>query len=281
MQKRLLINSLPKSGTHLLAKVAELCDYQEHFKAPSYNKNSPLFFNYREVKNALKKENLSESSAADAIYVGSLTPVAVDKNTFKTYLDSLVEHHYILGHVAWTPHLSNILTELNYQHLFIIRDPRAVITSLLSFIQNTVNMPKPHFLQADFKILSEKQQLDLLLEGGYAPLAQVNITPFNEVYKNMLSWQQDPHCLMTRFEALIGVQGGGSVLSQKEAVRKIVNFLGYDFNTKIAAQFETIYNPNARTFRKGSIDSWKKSLNTNTLQRINDYCQPLCDLAEY
>jgi len=284
MKNRLLINSLPKSGTHLLAKVAELCDYQEHFTEPEVSQkkyNIPLFFNYREVKNVLNEAGKYASFSSEAILVGSLTPIAVDSQTFKTYLSPLQNHRYILGHIAWNASLSKILTTLNYHHLFIIRDPRAVIASLLNFISNTVNMPKPHFLQADFERLSSLQQLDLILEGGYAPLAEVKITPFSEIYFNMLSWQNDPHSLVVRFEALIGEQGGGSSVLQHETVKKIVNYLGYDFDTKMSDQVETIYNPKARTFRKGSINSWKSALDSKILQRIEDYCAPICQVAGY
>jgi hypothetical protein len=142
-------------------------------------------------------------------------------------------------------------------------------------------MPKPHFLQADFETLSTMQQVELLLDGGYAPLAKVNITPFSEVYLNMLSWQNDPNCLAVRFEALIGEKGGGSSLQQYETVENIVNYLGYDFDSKVIDQIETIYNPKARTFRKGSIDSWKSALDSKTLQRIETYCAPICQIAGY
>jgi len=284
MKSRLLINSLPKSGTHLLAKVVELCDYQEHFSDIDIAKdeyNIPLFFNYREVKNALNKAGKQTFTSSEVILVGSLTPIAVDMQTFKTYLSPLKDHHYILGHIAWSTSLSKILAALEYHHLFIIRDPRAVIVSLLNFITNTVKMPKLHFLQADFERLSSNEQLDLILEGGYAPLAQVEITPFSEVYFNMLSWQNDSNSLVVRFEALIGEQGGGSAALQHETVKNIVNYLGYDFDSNISKQVETIYNPKARTFRKGSIDSWKSALDSKTLQRIEEYCMPICQVAGY
>jgi hypothetical protein len=288
---RLLINSLPKSGTHLLAKVAELCGYQEHFAGLSKEllahpkKDSPpLFFNYREVKNTLAlrkpKEDQSKSPPND-ILVGSITPIVADTDSFNNWLAKIAPEQYILGHIAYSANLSASLNTHNYRHLFIIRDPRSVISSLLSFITHTVSMPKPHFLEADFKTLSQQEQLTLLLEGGYAPLAKVQITPFNEVYSNMLNWQHDPHCLVTRFEDLIGARGGGSVEQQQHAVRHIVTHLGKTFKGKIERDFESIYSQNVRTFRKGSIDSWKQTLDDSSVKRLDSYCQPLCDAAGY
>lgn len=279
MPKRLLINSLPKSGTHLLAKVAELSNYSEHFNGQETNTAStPMFLNYRETKRGLSDMGQQESLCRDAILVGSQTPVAVAFDTFRRWLSALQSQQYILGHVAWSSTLSRILDELGYRHVFIIRDPRAVVISLLSFIQDTIGMPKPHFLQADFRLLKPSQQLDLLLHGGEAPLAQVLITPFSTVYQNMLNWRNDPRCLFLRFEDLVGPNGGGSEQKQHQAIKSIEKHLGHTLDSE---QYKDIYSTTARTFRKGSIDGWKESLGADVIKRLNDYCKPLCKAAGY
>lgn len=279
MPSRLLINSLPKSGTHLLAKAAELSNYTEHFSVNDRGSTAtPMFLNYRETLRGLNTAEPQELTGHEAILVGSQTPVAVPPVLFRQWLDSLASHQYILGHVAWSPTLSALLTELDYHHLFIIRDPRAVVVSLLSFIHDTIGMPKPHFLQADFRALTFNQQLDCLLQGGYAPLAQVDIIPFATVYQNMLSWRHDPRCLFLHFEDLVGPSGGGSEARQQQAVQAIGHHLGHVFDKD---QCRGIYSTTARTFRKGSIDSWKASLDKDALEKLNVYCKPLCDAAGY
>ena len=51
---RVLINSLPKSGTHLLAKAIEILGYQEHFDHENHDSSPiPWFLNYREVRKKL------------------------------------------------------------------------------------------------------------------------------------------------------------------------------------------------------------------------------------
>jgi len=94
----------------------------------------------------------------------------------------------------------------------------------------------------------------------------------------MLSWRDDPRCLFLRFEDLVGPNGGGSDELQQQAIKSIENHLGYTLGSE---QCKEIYSTTARTFRKGSIDGWKESLDETALARLNTYCKPLCEAAGY
>lgn len=272
---RILVNALPKSGTHLLAKAVEQCGFTEHFN-PNYlsdpNRITPLFFNYREVKNGLA---LLNRVAKGTICVGTLTPVYTPIDVIRDWLDALAHGRYILGHIAYSPALAPLLAELDYRHVFIIRDPRAVLTSLLSFILDTRGMPKPHFLEADFNMLSPTERLTFLLEGGHAPIANVTVRGFADVYHSMLAWRNDANCLLVKFEELVGAQGGGDDGLQAQTLRRIEAHLGRSM------QDTTIYSTDSRTFRKGSIDSWQSAHERATRDLLNDYCRPLCAAADY
>lgn len=279
---RVLINALPKSGTHLLAKAVELCGYIEHFD-PDFlddpTRVTPLFFNYKEIKNGLAKLSKSEAAATDkAICVGTLTPVYVEADVFRYWLDAMPNGNYVLGHIGWSPALAPILAELNYRHVFIIRDPRAVLTSLLSFILDTRGMPRPHFLEADFRTMSNEERLSFLLEGGDAPQAGVTVRGFADVFYSMLAWRNDPNCLLVKFEDLVGERGGGCAIRQQQTLEQIAQHLGQH---SAELNPNNIYNSQSRTFRKGSIDSWRQSLDADSIERIDAYCQPLCQAANY
>lgn len=285
--QRVLINSLPKSGTHLLAKAVELCGFREHFDAEQSAKQpadtqriTPLFLNYREVRDAMLQQSQARQAAAN-IAVGTLTPAYVDPQTLEDWLAAIPTGRYLLGHMGWTPALAPLLARHQIKLVFIIRDPRAVLASLLSFIMDTKGMPKPHFLEADFRTLSPEQRLDLLLEGGAAPLAGVSVTPFRDIFRTMLDWRQESGCLLVRFEELVGEQGGGDTQSQEAAVRRIAAHLGKGFDDELAAQFQHIYSTKSRTFRKGAIDSWKQAIDPASAERIQHYCAQLCTAAGY
>ncbi len=278
---RILVNSLPKSGTHLLAKAVEQCGYTEHFDPDNLNdpaRITPLFFNYKEVKNGLAQLSAREMVATEkAVCVGTLTPIYVAPNVFRQWLDGMRHGKYVLGHLGRTPALTNLLHELDYKHLFIIRDPRAVLTSLLSFILDTRGMPKPHFLENDFRQLSQDERLAFLLNGGYAPLAGVAVRGFADVYRSMLAWRDAPSCLFVKFEELVGVQGGGDEQLQREAIGRIRGYLGADNSTSL----DSLYDPSSRTFRKGNIHSWRNAHDAQTLDTLTVYCASLCSEAGY
>ena len=276
---RILVNSLPKSGTHLLTRAVELFgyhDYAENIKKSE--QKTPVNFDYREVKNALNQTSLK---AQGAISIGSLSPLYVSPSVFQQWLEPVQPKEYIVGHISYSPSLFPLLTDLNYRHLFIIRDPRAVLPSLLSFILNPQGIPKKHFLEADLKQMSQDQRLDFILEGGYAAKAATTVKSFAQVYRDMLNWRKESSCLIIRFEELVGELGGGSKEKQKQAVKNIATYLQHPFDDRIINKLDTIYNPSSPTFRLGQVNSWKSSMPPKTIERLTAYCEPLWQEAGY
>ncbi|MCP4104144.1 MAG: sulfotransferase [Desulfobacteraceae bacterium] len=279
---RVFVNSLPKSGSFLLSKAVELFGYRDYYDADPKQGDTPRCFNYREVRDALtKRQEPSVKTDQTSICAGSQTPLYVRPDIFKQWLSAVSDGWYIAGHVSYSSALGTVLAELNYRHVFIIRDPRAVLPSLLSFILNTRGLAQSHYLEPDFKPMSPTQRMNFILEGGYARLAGVEVKSFAQVYRSMLAWQNDPDCLVVHFEDLIGEQGGGSAAKQEAALRKIADHLGLPFDTHKAAEAEKIYNPSAPTFRIGQIDSWKHSMEPEAVKRVSEYCEPLCQEAGY
>ncbi len=284
-QPCVFINSLPKSGTHLLAKTVELFGYREHFADDAIQDDparvTPLFINYREVKDALTRAQKQPAASADGtVAVGTLTPVYVDPSIFGAWLAALQPGHYLLGHVMYSPALRPLLAHLGYRHLFILRDPRAVVVSLLDFILETRGMPRPHFLQADFREMTAQARLDFILEGGTASRAGVTTQGFAAVYRALLKWEADPACLVVRFEDLVGPEGGGSAASQQATIARIAGHLGHSA-TAAADRMATVFDPTSRTFRTGQIDSWQNEVDAASLAHLNAYCAPLCQAAGY
>lgn len=290
MKDKILINSLPKSGTHLLAKAIELFGYQEHFNYHPNLKNdleleTPIFLNRKWTLKALKKyqnaphTHIQESGSKIAI--GALTDLYVETSILKYWLQAIQQGKYILGHIPITPFLNPLLAEINYHHFFIIRDPRAVVASSIPFFLDTEKMPGKHFLEVDIKSMSSTERVNFILAGGFAKNAGVEIKSFAEVYRSMLAWRSEPGCLFLRFEDLVGEEGGGSDEKQQEVVKKIALHLGVSFYDLISAKLKEIYNPNSRTFRTGKIDGWRNSLEPEIVDSLIEYCQPLCEEAGY
>lgn len=282
---RVFINSLPKSGTHLLAKTVELFGYREHFAVESApgdpSRIAPIFINYREVKDALAREGKQQlDEAKGAISVGTLAPVFVDPATFDRWLASLAPRRYIMGHALYTPALSHLLAAHGYHHLFILRDPRAVVVSLLDFILETRGMPRPHFLQEDFRSMSPRERIEFILNGGMAPRAGVLTQSFTEVYLAVQAWESDSRCLVVRFEDLVGSQGGGSVDRQHATIERIARHMGHSVD-EVKAHLSSVFDTGSRTFRLGQIDGWRRELDADSLAYLQSRCASLCQVAGY
>ena len=288
-KNKVFINSLPKSGTHLLAKAIEIFGYQEHLNAPLDIENNsqseiPEFLDYQGIMKVLKKEQIISDieNTREKINVGAaVSGFYIKTSIFKGWLNAIKPNFYILGHIPKAQILSNILTETNYHHLLIIRDPRAVFVSTYLFVFDTRKIGGKHLLKDDLAPMSETERFNFLLKGGYAKEAGVTIKSFAERYRSMLAWRDEPGCLFLRFEDLVGEGGGGSNEKQKEVVKKIALHLGVSFDDQISAKLKEIYNPDSRTFRTGKIDGWKNSLDQKIIEHLIEYCQPLCQEAGY
>jgi len=277
---------LPKSGTHLLAKAIQIFGYHEYFTSDNYVNNTPKFLGSYEIRRVLNNQNIPETqSEEDLLNIGIIFPNNVPKAKLKYWLECLPKSQYINGHIPYNPELNKILNTLNYHHVCIIRDPRAVTVSRLKFILNSESakdiLPQGIPLKADLEPMSTNERLKFLLNGGYGEKSDLTIYSFDRIYRSILAWGKDPNCLLVKFEDLIGEQGGGNSQKQAETLRNLAAHLNITWDEEIARQTENVYDPKTRTFRVGNIHSWKNALEPEDLARLTEYCEPLCQEAGY
>ncbi len=284
--QRVLINSLPKSGTHLLTRSVELFGYKEYFTQrgiiakmrEKLGMGAPKLLNYRQ---ALLSRKVQAEDTQHLIPIGALSPYYVNVPTARAWFDSYPHDYYVHGHVPFSTELAEILDHYEYRHLIIMRDPSAVVVSQLKHIlyNNDQTGMGMHFLHQDFASLDAQQQLDFLLNGGFAQHAGVAMQDFHRVYESMLAWRDAPGCLLIKFEDLVGEQGGGSAEQQRATVEKIAEHLGH--NKPQATQIEGIYSAQSRTFNSGKIGAWQDNLSDAQVEQLNEYCAPLRAMAGY
>ncbi|MEM9273398.1 MAG: sulfotransferase domain-containing protein [Cyanobacteria bacterium P01_F01_bin.143] len=283
---RVLVNSLPKSGTHLLAKAIQIFGYREYFTSDAYVTNTPKFLGSYEILRVLNNQNIvNNKSEEDVLNIGIIFPNLIPRSKLEYWLECLPKSQYINGHIPYNPELNKVLSSLNYNHVCIIRDPRAVTVSRLKFILNSDSakdiLPQGIPLKADLEPMSTKERLNFLLNGGYAEKSDLTIYSFAQIYRSILAWGQDPNCLLVKFEDLIGEQGGGSKDKQAQTLRDLAAHLDIPWDEKISRQTKNVYDPKTRTFRVGNINSWKNALEPENLARLTEYCEPLCKEAGY
>lgn len=285
LSRRVLVNSMPKSGTHLLAQAVGSFGYEDYFSVGAGSpvaKRTPLFLHYSEARDLLAGYPQSDRLPdVPTISVGVMASCPVPVSLFRDWLAAMPTGHYLLGHLPWNPDIPDILSALAYHHVFIIRDPRAVLVSLLNFILDPGKFPRRHFLEADLKSMSPAGRLDFMLTGGYAPGAGLDIPAFPAMYQAMLKWQQAPGCLTLRYEDLVGTAGGGTREAQRDSIYRLAVHLGHETTNLSPDIMEKLYNPASRTFRTAKIEGWRNQLEPALLRRLQTALADLCQQQGY
>lgn len=284
MLNRVLVNSLPKSGTHLLEKAVKLLGYKSYMDERSLIKRirdragvgSPRFLARVDAMHCESKWNLVERNVPSPEYpiaMGVFSPFYVSSNSVSNWLQSVAPGQYIKGHVPYNEVFSEKLRELNYSHLLILRDPRAVIASKIDYVLNARNLK--HFLEDDFKGKSIDERFEFLLFGGTTRDKKIRSLGLSDVFGSMMEWASDDRTLIILFEDLIGGAGGGSRDQQARVVKRLSDFLKLECTPNFEAISEKIFDRGSPTFRSGKIDGWKNSLSERQLEMIEKYCEPL------
>lgn len=198
----IIANSLPLGGSFLLMKILDSFGYQKY----AGQQGTPQAFNYKEVKTALARQE-SHVPGANPIAISPFAPCNVNQSLFRDWLDVVPAGNYISAHIPYTESFAPIINDLNYRHIVIMRDFRAILAEL---IYGDDIMPR--FLKADIEPMSLTERLNFFLVGGIAAHAGVSVKSFTEIYRSMQAWRNDPTCLVVDLEDLISENDQQAVL---------------------------------------------------------------------
>lgn len=167
-------------------------------------------------------------------------------NWGKTYL---LNKRYVLFNHLW-PEMNAVIHNPNGLKIILFRDPRDALISQMFWIENGnpwTGLPEN---QVDtFHSMPKHEKINFLIDSP------VGMFYYSKLCSELLN---KPNVVAFRFEDLVGLEGGGCQLRQKETLRKLALLLGYELSaneiTKIALQLFG----NTKTFRKGQIGSWEK-----------------------
>lgn len=235
----ILIISIPKSGTHLLARCIELLTRRR------------------------KCTRLDHDFAATHIP----TPQFLEK------LLTLSQLEYRSLHLPYSPIYEQAIAKRHVKTLVIIRDPRDVLVSRVHYMRDG-KCPKFKYKELSFdELLSAfigypKQQnggiSSWIFENNDNPQ---NICNIQKLYGEFIPWFENPHCCVVYFEDLIGPKGGGNKEAQERAIQKIGTFLlGKPTNKAQITYIVRLLFGGSKTFREGQIGSWKKHFTQEHVQ---------------
>ena len=283
---KILVNSMPKSGTFLLCKAVELVGFHSSAKRNLLKKifselgfGLPLSLNRGAVyKHFLRRiYGYFNEDKTTMIQIGATSPVSVPLKLAADWFKRVPQGSYIAGHLPWSADLDKILSGLGYKHILIIRDPRDVLVSFVNYV-----IKPEHLLSNDFRGLSKDEQFEFAIKGGYAKKRGTQLLGIGEAFNSIINWKQSANCLVVRFESLIGEKGGGSKKEQFETMKKICDYLEVSSDEKFISNLcESVFDPYSPTFRKGQIGAWKKELTSDWIKTFNRTHADLLEELEY
>ncbi|SFQ36140.1 hypothetical protein SAMN04489713_12880 [Actinomadura madurae] len=137
--------------------------------------------------------------------------------------------------------------------IFNYRDPRDVLLSAVNFLAGRTKNGYGNF--AEFKVFNRiLRALPTLGDRLLYAMTDPSF-PGHDAYEKALWLLHHPDVCKVSFEELVGPQGGGSAEAQREAVGRVLRFLGVDDTPENIAPH--LFKPDAFSFYKGQIGSWR------------------------
>lgn len=167
----------------------------------------------------------------------------------------------MLGHLPAHPELLSALAVTGIKVLLMVRDPRDMIVSYVKYV---TKIDLTHPAHAYFKALPDDDARIMAAIKGVEGV----VSPVSETLEKFSGWL-DSGAMVIRFENIIGANGGGSDIKQREVVGALADFIGVQIgDEKLTNICRDIYSPKAITFRKPQIGGWKTVLGDNHLGEI-------------
>jgi hypothetical protein len=244
-----LCNSVPKSGTHLLAQILESLPGVRSF----------------------------------GTFLASIPPVRYRERRPRTVhrrISRFVSGELVRGHLFYRPEYECALADRSTVHFLIYRDPRDVVVSEAHYL---AEMAWWHRLHRAFRRLPDMEsRFQLAIEGaseqevgGWFPDLAARFRPY-------VDWMGRPGVLAVRYEDLVGGDrervlgdivdfwlesrgdagdpGDGSVAGRADLIR---------------AALEAIDPLRSHTFRRGGSGGWRSELSRHNVETLRRVAGPL------
>lgn len=237
---RVLVNSIPKAGTHLLTAELERLDNLGNSRL--HIETDKFTFSHR--KNALGFP-------------------AVDLRKLQRAVETVRKGQFFSAHMYWSEGFEELMASNDVHQIFIARDPRDILLSRMHYAMGL----KRHRLHAFLteRLSSDEERLRVLVDGRDA---DPFIRPFRATLDGFLPWMSRDAVLAVRFEDLVGERGGGSAQAKREALHRIARFCGLDVQrVDDLANRGTAPTP---TMRKGKIGTWKDEMPSDIVKLVED-----------
>lgn len=248
---RVLINSIPKAGTHLLT--SELDRFNEL-------RNSRL---HLEITKLLKHGQR-----------GAETLPTLDLRKVERSVRTIRAGQYFSAHLYWNTALAELMANHGVKIIFMSRDPRDILMSRLHYIKGL----KRHWLHNFITnhLSDDIARLRALILGhADEPMILSQRTTLDGFAK----WAQSPLVLAVKFEDLVGERGGGSAQAKLDTLYRIASHVG--LRTDRLEELAHSATGPTPTLRKGKIGSWRTEMPEEIVALYSQRCGDLVSSLGY
>jgi hypothetical protein len=229
---RVLVNSFPKAGTHLvtaeLTKLEGIHNSYVHLQPRDFNRLAP------------DRQRLLDFEP--------------DVDALARRLRKVGKGQVVTAHFAYIKEFCELLDELNYRTIFVVRDPRDVLISDLNYVKT---LPR-HFLHRTLmeKFSTDAERLEAMIRGIDRP---PYVRPLAQRWQRYLNWMEAPSVLTVRFEDLVGTAGGGDDAAKRASMGRIAAHIGRE-DGSIPEQEVLRQQKWTPTLRSGRTNRWREVL---------------------
>src|SRR5215218_6349928 len=262
---RMVANSIPKSGTHLLDRLLVLLGFRmvdlggmrPHLVKSSYrfllvNQRLKSILGLRKPEDVMGiGPHLVEGGRfpparrflrgrGEKVAVGVVSPQRISRRWLTRRLSKVPDGGFVNAHCIYTPELADLFRQEGMKTVCILRDPRDVAVSQMHYIKQLEN----HFAHEGYMALpSDSERLLVSIRGG--ELCGRKLQSLDERSRQFLRWERDGGAAVARY---VGVE-------VDEATMGVVE--------------EGLFGV-GRTFRKGQIGGWREEFSAEHERAVKE-----------
>ncbi len=217
--------------------------------------------------------------------------IKVEKSQVYMFPSSPIKQRSWAHAIAIPKNISTAI-KFRYKIIFLIRDLRDQLVSFAYYIKKNRSNEKAKKLQPKLyelarlpinEMLREMMVDSSFFEDWMRINEPTNLTHINDFYDLYLPWMELPFVYTTRFENIIGPEGGGTEAALIEEIINIASFLDIKLTEKDAmkiAKGRSKWFGHSETYRTGKIGNWKNEFSDEHKKLFKDFCgQQLIDLG--
>lgn len=293
---KIVANSIPKSGTHLLDRLLLLLGFElmdlggirphpvtSRDRFPLVRKHLGPIVGLRKPEDVVGigphlveggrfplARRFLRGRGPEKVTVGVVTPQQISRRWLARRLSRVPDGCFVTAHCIFTPELARLFREEGMKTVCILRDPRDVAISQMHYLKQLKN----HFAHEAFMALpSDHERLLVAIRGG--ELGGRHLLSLAERYRLFSGWEQDPDTVVAKFEDLVGLKGGGSTQNQRLAVERVAAHVGLSTDESTMRLMEEELFGAGRTFRKGQIGGWRSEFAPAHVRAAKEMAGPL------